>query len=412
MAGNVLESTVSNARFSDGNISGLSFSNGLVSRVGAVSGKPDVDARGMLVHPGFVNVHTHLDKADLISRMKPGQFGKSLEENRELVKAFKRSYSEREVFERAGTVLEEMVAQGCTAVRTQVDVDPTCGLTPLRALVRVREKYSDMVHLQVCAFPQEGVLSDEKRELLERALEGGADLLGGLPLVEKTPVDQKKHIDVLFETAKKHGVDLEVQVDESNSPGDFMLPYLIEKTVGENYEGRVSATHCISLSRVDDETAAKTIQGLKKARMNVIVTPSANLITRFPENAGRPGNSITRVRQLLEGGVNVAVGTDNVRDVFYPLGNCSMLREMHVLAVSTRMTGAEDFARLFEMASVNGAKVMGLDYGVAAGKRADFIVCGGISPRDVINGFPFIPYVIKDGRVVAETDVSAELQRV
>lgn len=412
MVGDVLEFSIGDARFSDSSVSNLVFSNGLISRIGRLSAPADIDAGGMLIQPGFVNIHTHLDKADLLSRISPSQYGKTLEENREILKTLKRNYSEKEVMGRAGSVLSEMIVQGCTAVRTQVDVDATAGLTPINALLKLKKKYSGLVELQLCAFPQEGILSDEKQDLLEKALEKGADLLGGLPLVEKNIADRKKHVDMLFEIAKKHNKELEVQIDESNNPEDFMLPYLIEKTIEEGYTGKVSATHCISLGRVDDKTAEKTIQGLRKAKINVIVTPSANLITRFPEKAGRPGNSITRIKDLAQNGVNVALGTDNIRDIFFPLGDGSMLREMHVLATSTRMTEVNDFEKIFNMASVNGAKIMGLDYGVEVGKKADLIVCNGVSHRDVLNGFPSIRYVIKDGRIVAKTEVSAELYDV
>jgi cytosine deaminase len=409
MVGDVLGFVLGSARSPSGSVSDYSFSNGLISHIGTSSKGCDLDAEGLLVHPGFVNIHTHLDKADLLSRMKPEQFGKTLEENRELLKSFKRNYTEDEIIERAGNVLKQMIMQGCTAVRTQVDVDPTGGLTPVKALVKLRDDFSGLVDLQLCAFPQEGVLSEEKQNLLEQALEAGADLVGGLPLAEKTEEERKEHIDVLFEIAKKHGKGLEVQIDESNNPRDFMLPYLIEKTIREGYQGKVCATHCISLSRVDDATALKTIQGLKKADMSVIITPSANLITRFPEQAGRPGNSITLLRDLVQNGVNVALGTDNIRDIFFPLGNCSMLREMHLLISATRFTQESDFNAVFQMASVNGARLMGLDYGLEVGKQADLIVCNGVSTRDALNGMPFVKYVLKNGSLLAETEASVEI---
>jgi cytosine/creatinine deaminase len=260
--------------------------------------------------------------------------------------------------------------------------------------------------LQICAFPQQGVVDEGSRKNIEAALDGGADLLGGLPLVEKTREEQEQHIDILFALAKKYDVDLEVQVDESNNPQDFMLPLLAERTIENKREGRVSATHCISLSAQDDKVAQETISLLAQAKMNVIVTPSANLITRFSVPDGvhsRPNNSITRVKELLAAGVNVALGTDNIRDIFYPLGNCSILREMHVLAAATRMTRADDPKLLFDMASVSGARIMGLDYGLRVGAAADLLILDAADHRQALNGSPVVPVVIKGGRIICES---------
>jgi cytosine/creatinine deaminase len=385
--------------------SDILIEGGIISEIGSIRGK-GLDAGGRLVTPGFVNIHTHLDKADLLARMKPEQFGKSLQENRELLKSFKLGYTVDEICARAGKVVGQFIENGVTAIRTQVDVDSTCGLKALEALKRLRE--DSPIDIQICAFPQEGVVDERSRANVEAALEGGADLLGGLPLVEKTPEEQAQHIDILFELARKYGVDLEVQVDESNNPEDFMLPLLAEKTIENKWSGRVSATHCISLSAVDDMVATETVKLLIEARMSVIVTPSANMITQFriPEGVhSRPNNSITRVKELLDAQVNVALGTDNIRDVFYPLGNCSILREMHVLAAATRMTRAEDPGNLFDMASVNGAKIMGLEYGIREGCRADLIILDAKGMREALNGPPTVSAVIGGGAVLCESKV-------
>ncbi|MFH1055841.1 MAG: amidohydrolase family protein [Candidatus Altiarchaeota archaeon] len=377
--------------------------DGYITEVGRLNGK-GLDAKGRLITPGFVNVHTHLDKSDLLFRMRPEHFGRSLEGNRQLLKTFKGSYTVEDIRERAGRVIREFIENGVTAIRTQVDVDSTGGLKPLLALKGLKDEAG--VTLQLCAFPQEGVLEEGSRAMVEHALEEGADLLGGLPLVEKTREEQEQHLEVLFELSREYDVDLEVQVDESNNPQDFILPMLAEKTIENKMEGRVSATHCISLSAVDDKVASETIKLLVKAQLNVIVTPSANLITQFRVPDGvhrRAANSITRVKELLDAQVNVALGTDNIRDIFYPLGNCSILREMHVLASATRMTGAHDPCSLFNMASVNGARIMGLDYGVKPGCKADLIILNAASHRDALNGQPVIPNVIRGGRVVCES---------
>ncbi|MBU0762748.1 MAG: amidohydrolase family protein [Candidatus Altiarchaeota archaeon] len=379
--------------------------DGKISELGEISGK-GIDACGMLVTPGFVNIHTHLDKADLLSKMSPYDFGKTLEENRELLKKFKRNYTVDEIVNRAATVIWEFAENGVTAIRTQVDVDSTGGLAPLNAIMKLKK--DSPVKLQICAFPQEGVLNESARERVEEALDVGADLLGGLPLVEKDVENQLQHIDVLFEIARKYDVDLDVQVDESNNPEDYMLPYLAEKTIENKWYGRVTATHCISLSKVDDNVAKETIRLVKEANMNVNVTPSANMITRFqnPDDVHARGyNSITLVRELASAGVNVCIGTDNIRDIFYPMGNTSMLREMHVAAAATRMTSEEDPEALFKMASVNGAKNMGLKYGLEIGCRGDLIVLDAKNFRDALNSKETIPYVIREGKIICESNL-------
>ncbi|HHQ45315.1 MAG TPA: hypothetical protein ENN13_04155 [Candidatus Altiarchaeales archaeon] len=382
-------------------------SNGLIAQTGSkLEAGDSYDAQGRIVAPGFVNIHTHLDKADLLSLMKPSDFGKSLEENRELLKKFKKNYTVKNVKERAKKVALEMLANGCTAIRTQVDVDSTCGLTSLKALTELKDELKQCVTLQTCAFPQQGVVEEKSRALIEEALKEGADLLGGLPLVEKGEEAQLQHIDILFELAKKYGVDLEVQIDESNDPRNFMLPILAEKTIENKMQGRVSATHCISLSAQSEQVAKETIKLVKQAGINVIVTPSANMITRFnlPDDVhSRPSNSITLVKELAEAGVNVAMGTDNIRDIFYPLGNSSMLREMHVLASATRMTRDKDPQLLTEMASINGAKIMGLNHGLEKGAPADLIVLNAKTPNEILNRTPIIPKIFKAGTPVSET---------
>ena len=400
---------IKNAVVHDGDVSvDIGIKGGHILNIGEIkdesSRKREIDAEHNLVAPGFVNSHTHLDKADLLSQMRPDQFGGTLEENRKLIGEFKKNYTVSGIKERAARVVREMAFQGITAIRTQVDVDPTAKLMPLAAICELRREYTGIMDIEVSAFPQEGVLKHGARELLEDALNDGADILGGLPLVEKTEKEQKRHIDVLFELAKEFGKDLDVQIDESNNPEDFILPYLVERTIEEGYQGRVSATHCISLSKVQSRIAMRVIDKLKEAEMNVIVTPSCNLITSFPEiMESRPYNSITRVKDLVKKGVNVAMGTDNIRDIFYPLGNGSMIREMHVLATATRMSSIEDIDDIFDMASVNGAGILGMEYGVAVGKRADLIVTVSKTKRGVMNRREVIPYVIKNGQVVSQT---------
>ena len=198
-----------------------------------------------------------------------------------------------------------MLSKGITAIRTQVDVDPTAGVIPIKSLLKLKEKYKDRAYIELAAFPQEGVVDEAKRDLMEKAMELGADVVGGLPLVESKG-NERKHLEILFELAKQHNKNLDIQVDETNDPRMAILPEVLKKTKEENFQGRVTVTHAIALSRLPTEKAKEIIDQMKALKINVIVTPSANMITRFAEVNDlwiRPSNSITRVTELYDNGI-------------------------------------------------------------------------------------------------------------
>ena len=395
---------IKNARINDTTISDIGINNGKIEKIGKLNnGETNIDANKHYVISGFVNSHCHLDKSNLLDKMTEDHLGKTLEENRLLLKKLKSSYSESDIEKRATDTIERMLSKGITAIRTQVDVDPTAGLVPIKSLLKIKNKFKDRVYLEISAFPQEGVVDEEKRELMEKAIELGADVVGGLPLVEEKG-NEKRHLEILFEIAKQYNKDLDIQVDETNDPRMSILPEVIKKTKEENFNGRVTVTHAIALSRFPSEKAMQMIQQMKALNINVIVTPSANMITRFAEINDlwiRPSNSITRVTELYDNGINVAIGTDNVRDIFYPFGNCSMIRELHMLVSATRMTTRDYIDAAISMATTNGAKLLGLNYGIEEGRQADIIITDGMSKLDILNSDETIPCVIKNGNILS-----------
>lgn len=393
---------IKNAKISENNVCDIGIKNGIILDFGKLeNGLKTIDAGSRFVLNGFVNSHCHLDKSNLLDRMAEDQFGKSLEENRKLLRELKSSYSKKDIKDRASKAVEKMISKGVTAIRTQVDVDPTCGLVPLEALLEIKKKYEDIVLIEISAFPQEGVIGDEKIGLMEKAIEKGANVVGGLPLVEDKS-NQKIHLDNIFDIAKKYGKSLDIQVDESNDPRSSILPELIKKTREEKFYNRVNVTHAISLSRFPTQTALGYIDEMARLGMSVIVTPSANMTTRFVEETDvwmRPSNSITRVTELCDKGIHVSIGTDNIRDIFYPFGNCSIIRELHMLISATRMTTKDHIDKVFEMATKNGAELLGLKYGLEPGKNADIIITNSFSKIDILNNDEIIPCTIRNGEI-------------
>ncbi len=208
----------------------------------------ELDAAGNLVLPTYVNGHIHLDKCFLQEKMRPNKdytFGECLE----LTWEHKARYTTEEILERASRAIEEGILNGTTVFRAFADVDSIGKLRGVEGLLALRERWRDVVHIEVVAFPQEGIIRDPGTDaLMEEAMRLGADVVGGLPWFEMLGEEARAHIDFCFELAKRYNKDIHMLVDDTDNPLSRSLEYLAVKTIREGYQGRVSASHCGALA--------------------------------------------------------------------------------------------------------------------------------------------------------------------
>src|SRR5690349_12406610 len=159
-------------------------------------GSTEIDAAGNMVMPTYVNGHIHLDKCFLQEKMRPNKdytFGECLE----LTWEHKARYTTEDILERAGRAMREGLLNGTTVFRAFADVDSIGKLRGLEGLLALRERWRGTAHIEVVAFPQEGILRDPgTAELLEEAMRLGADVVGGLPWFELLDEDARTHIDL------------------------------------------------------------------------------------------------------------------------------------------------------------------------------------------------------------------------
>src|SRR5438552_18192514 len=144
----------------------------------------EVDAAGNLVMPTYVNGHIHLDKCFLQEKMRPNKdytFGECLE----LTWEHKAQYTTEDILERAGRAIEEGILNGTTVFRAFADVDSIGKLRGLEGLVALREHWREVVHIEVVAFPQEGLLRHPGDiPLMEQAMKTETEVVGVLPWFE------------------------------------------------------------------------------------------------------------------------------------------------------------------------------------------------------------------------------------
>lgn len=372
--------------------------------------KKNIDAEGNFVSSTFIDPHIHLDKALISESVRKNKSG-TLMEAIEIIWEKKRKYTIEDIKDRAKKVISWAIQNGTTIMRTHVDVDTIGLLKPAKALVEVREEVKKFFDLQIVAFPQEGILKDPgTAELLEEALKFGCDVIGGMPYNEYTDEDSIKHIDLVFKLAKKYDVDIDMHVDETDDFNARTLQYLAAKTIKEKYSGRVSAGHTCALAAYNDYYAAKVIEIIRTAKMNMITNPATNLMLegRLDKQPVRRG--ITRVKELIAAGVNVCYGQDCIKDTFYPtFGQEDMLEVGLLAAHAIQFSTPEEIELLYEMPTVNSAKTLNIaNYGIKEGASADFVI---MKVQNVQEAFRIRPdrMVFKKGNLIAQTNTAKVL---
>ncbi|KPL17684.1 MAG: hypothetical protein AMJ92_11375 [candidate division Zixibacteria bacterium SM23_81] len=374
-------------------------------------GQREIDAQGRLTTPTFIDPHLHLDKALISEVVRPNLSG-TLDEAIEIIWEKKKQYTIEDIVKRASRVLHWGIGYGTTIFRTNVDVDTIGKLVPVEALLEVKKRFAGICRLQIVAFPQEGILKNPgTEELLRQAMKIGADVVGGMPFNERTMADSQRHIDICFEIAKEFGADIDMHVDETDDPSARTLELLAAKTIQEGYQGRVTAVHTCALAAYDDVYAAKVIGLVKEAGLNMITNPATNLMLQGRMDTEPRRRGITRVKELLAAGINVAYGQDCLKDTFYPtFGQADPLEVGLITAHAAQMSLPEEIETLFDMATVNGARILRMeDYGIEEGRTANLNIIDTTTVQEAFRTQADRRHVIRRGEVIAETETRTKL---
>ncbi|MFD7159549.1 amidohydrolase family protein [Kribbella sp. NPDC059898] len=383
----------------------LTVTDGVITQVAPATGTRRtgtvVDAAGGLVCPSFVDAHFHPDKALTFPRLGPVG-NTSMTESMARGAAVKSEFTHDDVVRRAGLAIEAAVGNGVGAVRAQVDVDSSVGLTGLEALLEVRAAYSAQIDIQLVAFPQEGIVRDPGAvPLLRKALELGADLIGGGPDNEGDPAAYRAHLDTVFGLATEFGVDVDIHADMSEVPSQRALELVAEQTIARGLHGRVNAVHCCALAAYPQEHAAEVIALVAEAGMQICICPIGNL-QLVGEGTTPRGRGASRPKELLAAGVNVAAGTDNLHDMWFRFGNLDPVETCLITCLSAALRTDAEVHEGFAMVTTRAAQYLGLTkYGVQEGDYADLVVFSHSNLNDVIRGLPGTRRTFKRGTLVA-----------
>ena len=330
-----------------------------------------IDVGGRLVSSGFIETHIHLDKSCLLDRCTSVE-GTLEEAIREVAKA-KRNFEPEDVRGRAVKTLEKSILQGTTHMRTHLEVDPVVGLRSLEGIQPLIDEYKWAIDLEICVFPQEGLLNNPGTdELMVEGLKRGCHVVGGAPYTDSDPPGQ---IDRLFEMAREFDADVDMHLDFGNTPEGMTIDHVCRRTEEFGYGGRVTVGHMTQLSTVEVPEFERITRRLADAGVAVTVLPSTDLYLMGRHQDHSVLRGVVPIHEMLRHGVNCNLSSNNVLNPFTPFGDCSLIRMANLYANVCQVGQIDDTIECFDMVTRRSADLLNLDdYGVEVGKSADLVV--------------------------------------
>jgi cytosine deaminase len=371
--------------------------------VGLPAGGQEIDARGRLVCPPFIDSHVHLDATLSLGMPRMNESG-TLLEGIALWGELKPSLTQEAIYERAKKLCLWSMARGTLAIRSHVDV---CDdrLLAVDALLALRAELKPYLDIQLVAFPQDGFYRyGASHENLVRALEKGVDVVGGIPHFERTMEDGTASVKALMRIAAERGLLVDMHCDETDDPMSRHIETLAAETFRHGLQGRVAGSHLTSMHSMDNYYVSKLIPLIAEAGVAAIANPLINITIQGRHDTYPKRRGMTRVKELQAAGVNVAFGHDCVMDPWYPLGSHDMLEVAGMGLHVGQMTGVEEIKSCFAAVTETAAKVLNLaDYGIAPGCYADLVVLQAADAAESIRLRAHRLFVLRRGKILARS---------
>lgn len=394
LAGALLDGRLVDVVLGDGKITAV-----LPAGTGSGTSREELDGRLLL--PALGEPHAHLDKAYLADDVAnpDGDLAGAVAAMRAAWPAL----AEGDVEGRAGRAVRALVSSGCTAIRTHVDATAEAGLRPVEALLSVREELGHLCTLEIAALshPLTGPDAVATRSVLLAALDAGVDVVGGAPHLEEDPAAALRWV---LDVAAERGLPVDVHLDEVLDPAADHLPLLAREVDVRGLGGRVTASHCVSHGLFPPEYQREVGRMLAGAGVAVVSLPRTNLFLQARRIEQATPRGLAGVRALLDAGVVVAGGGDNLEDPFSPVGQADPLEAAALLVLAAHVGVDEALVAV----SAAARRVMGLEpVAPGVGDPAELVAIRARSVREAVAARPSDRVVVHEGRVVARSSVAA-----
>ena len=370
----------------------------IISLAERLEGEADLilDAQGNLVSESFVNPHLHLCKVytrqmmdeEALTGYHTEGMGKAMT-TIELAARVKEKYAEEWIIKNVRRALAQAAVHGNTHIRAFADVDGKARLEGMKAVLRAREEFQGIVAVQVCAFAQDGLAREPgASELMRQAMEMGADVAGGIPWIEYTEADIQGHVKEIFDLAQEFDKDVSMLVDDAGDAGLRSLEAMAVEAIRRGWQGRALAHHARAMELYPQPYFQKIAALLRQAKMAIVSDPHT-------------GPLHARVKELLEEGVTVCLGQDDISDGYYPFGRNNMLEVAFLAAHLLWMTTNRELESLYDMITVSAARAMNIsNHRLKIGAPANLVVLTTPNVLEALREHTTPLYVISQGKLI------------
>ena len=348
-------------------------------------GGESLQLAGRLLLPALADGHLHLDKSFIGLPWRPHVPGEGIAER---IAAERRECAalEGSVGQRARQLVERVIGFGTLALRSHVDVDEVIGLAHVHALLELRAALAGRVELQLAAFPQSGI-TPGVAELLDEALRLGVEVIGGLDPAG-IDGDIEAQLNVVFGLAERHGCRIDIHLHDPGTLGAFELRRIAARTHALGLNGRVAVSHAFALGMIDAHELELTARALAQAGVAIMTN-------------GPGADAMPPLRPLLDAGVLIFGGSDNIRDAWSPFGTGDLLQRAGAIGYRGNFRSDAELRLAFEFVTGNSRRVMGLEpVSLAVGSPADLIALTAADVPEAVASAPAERLVFRSGRLL------------
>lgn len=363
-----------------------------------------IDLQGRLVCEPYVESHVHLDYVFTADIPEEETASGTLFEAIDKWSRSKKALTKEDIKSRALRGIRCEMRNGVQYIRTHVDVtDPS--LTAFEAMLEVKEEMRDFVDIQLIAFPQEGMYAYQGGEgLVERAVQMGADVVGGIPHFEFTREDGVKSVRKAIELAGRYDKLVDIHCDETDDDQSRFVEMVAAEAYFSGLGDRVTASHTCAMGSYNNAYAFKLINKLAQAGINCVSCPTENAYLQGRYDSYPKRRGLTRIDELTAAGVNVSLAQDSISDPWYPLGNGNLMNQLDFALHLGHLMSVEEINHALDYITINGAKTLhlGEDYRIKTGNKASFIVIDAPNEFEAIRERAGIIRSVRKGRTIIE----------